>query len=100
VEAATQQQTALDERVVEDGELEQLLSDRQIAKGAAGEAKKKFTSLTNLAKEKIEALGLEEGQAIRVGSFRITKKPVPARDVAFETAPTTRLTISALGEDD
>lgn len=87
-------QTALDERVVENAELERALEDREIAKGAAGEARKKFTTLDDLAKGKVNDLNLQDGEAVRIGRFRVAYRKVPAKSVAFETEPSERLTIS------
>lgn len=92
-------QIALDERVIEDVELEKALEDREIAKGAAGEARKKYTTLDDLAKAKIAELSLEDGDAVRVGRFRVSQTAVEARTVSFETEPTSRLQI-AVGKDE
>jgi hypothetical protein len=93
-------QTALDERVIEDAELEKVLEDRQVAKGNAGEARKKYGTLDELAKGKIADLQLEDGDAVRIGRFRISQSAVAPREVAFETNATSRLTISADSEED
>lgn len=93
-------QTALDEQVIDDRELESVLEDREVAKGAAGEARKKFSTVDEIAKGKIGDLKLAEGDTVRVGRFRVTYKPVEGRSVAFDTQPTTRLTISPDKDDD
>jgi hypothetical protein len=94
-----QAQTALDERVIEDAELEKLLGDRQLAHGTKSEATSKFNSLDRLAKDKLEALGVEVEEPVRVGRFRVERRPVASRSVNFETAPTSRLNIKPVEED-
>ena len=93
-------QTALDERVVDDIDLESVLEDRERAKGAAGEARRKFSTVDDIAKGKIGDLKLAEGDVVRCGRFRITYKSVEARSVSFETQPTARLTISPDKDED
>lgn len=93
-----QPQIALDEQIVESAELERVLEDREVAKGAAGEARKKFSTLDELAKGKIADLDLDDGGAVRVGRFRVTKSAVAARSVSFEIDPSMRLSIKATDE--
>lgn len=92
--AKNEQQTAMDEREVDDAALLKALEDREIAKGAKAEASKKYTTMDNLAKGLINNLGLNEDEPIRVGRFRVVNSAVEARSVAFDTEPTTRLSIS------
>lgn len=87
-------QTALDERVVENPELEQALEDREIAKGGANEARAKYTTLDDLAKGKVADLNLQDGEAVRIGRFRVAFRKLPGKSVAFDTEPSERLTIS------
>lgn len=91
-------QTALDETEWEDPELEKILSDREVAKGKKGEVIKKFKTLDDLAKEKLDELGLDDGTVLRIGRYRVRKTAVPSRSVAFETEPTSRLTIGVADE--
>jgi hypothetical protein len=96
----SQPQTALDEREINNAELESVLEDREVAKGKAGETRKKYTTVDEVAKDKIAALKLAEGDVVRIGRFRIKLTNIPARDVAFETSATSRLSISPVGDDD
>jgi hypothetical protein len=86
-------QTAFDEREISNPELEKVLTDREVAKGKKGEAAKKFTTLDDLARGKLEELGVDEGERVRVGRFVVERRSVKARSVAFDTEPTTRLNI-------
>lgn len=99
-DATPNEQTALDEVVVEDADLEKLLNDRLLAHGAKGEATKKFKTLHDAAMGRIQSIGLEDGQAARVGRFRVSKTAVAARSVSFDTAPTSRLTIGTVSEEE
>lgn len=94
--ARPQPQTALDEQVVESAELERVLEDREVAKGAAGEARKKFSTLDDLAKGTIA--DLDDDATVRVGRFRVAKRSVAGRSVAFDTNPTSRLSIKVTDE--
>jgi hypothetical protein len=94
-----QSQTALDETVLDDRELEKILEDRERAKGAASEARGKFTTVDEIARAKITDLGLTDGDAVRVGRFRVTQSRVEARTVNFETQPTSRLKINATDDE-
>lgn len=90
----TNDQTALDERVVEDQLLERALENREKAKDAKGEAAKTFKTKDEVVKDKLAELGIEEGGApVRIGRFRIERSPVAAKDVAFTTDPSSRLKI-------
>jgi hypothetical protein len=90
---AAQPQIAIDERVIESPELEAALEAREVAKAATSEAR----ATLKAAHEKAVALigELELGETtVRVGRFRLTVRKVEARSVAFDTEPTTRLTIT------
>lgn len=87
-------QTALDERLIEDDTLEKALEDREQAKGAAGEARAKFTTMDDLVKGKVEELGLDEEETVRCGRFRISKSMVAGKSVSFETDPSARVTVT------
>jgi len=90
---AAQPQIAIDEHVVESPELEQALEAREAAKAAASEARAAFKAAHDTATVLIAALELGETTA-RVGRFRLMVRKVAARSVAFDTDPTTRLTIT------
>lgn len=86
-------QTALDERVIEDAELEKILEDRQVAKGAAGEARKKVEGLSAMADERIGPLNLSDGDVVRIGRFRLTHKHVAEAERAFTVPARDQTTI-------
>jgi len=90
---AAQPQIAIDERVVESPELEAALEAREVAKAAAGEARAALKAAHDKAVGLIGELELGEAP-VRVGRFRLTVRKVEARSVAFDTEPTTRLTIT------
>lgn len=87
-------QTSLDEASVENAELEQRLEERERAKARAGAARKAYTTADERAKAIAGELGLGDGDVVRVGRFRLARHSVPAREVSFGTAPSSRLTIS------
>jgi hypothetical protein len=89
---AAQPQIAIDEHVIESPELEAALEAREVAKAAASEARASFKAAHDTAAGLIAALELDERPA-RVGRFRLVVRKVDARSVAFDTEPTTRLTI-------
>lgn len=89
---AAQPQIALAERIVEDAELEAALEAREQAKDAAGKARKTFTEADDAAKARIRDLELGD-TAARCGRFVIAESSVAGRSVAFDTDPTTRLSI-------
>ena len=86
-------QLGMDERVVDDKALSDLLETRLRLLDDKAEITKSFKAAHEEAKDAIAKLDLEEGGAIRVGRFRISKRPVAPRTVSFEAEATTRLTI-------
>lgn len=87
-------QLALDEQTIEDPEVEQALVVRQEAKDDRAAAGAVFKAADETAKTAIERLELPTGGVVRVGRFRIERKEVAARNVAFETEASTRLQIA------
>lgn len=98
-EATADAQTALDEVAVKSEELEKALEDREIARGAKSEATRKFKTLDDVVKAKLDELDLDEDETVRCGRFRITNKRVAGREVSFTTEPTMRLSITASDDD-
>jgi hypothetical protein len=97
--AVTEQpQTAIDERVVDNEELRRALETRELLKARAGDARKAYRNCDDQVKGMAAEFALEDGQAIRVGRFRILKSAVAARAVHFETQPTSKVTIGVIGE--
>lgn len=91
-------QTALDERPIDNGELEVVLEERQKLREEAGEARKAYAEADETAKTMIAEFALEDGEVARCGQFRIEKKAVAGRSVQYDTGPTSRLTISTVGD--
>lgn len=96
----TRDQLALDETLITDPTLESALEERQAAKIEKGRATKVYKEAHAAAAAEIEKQELPDGRAIRVGRFRITRSTVSARSVAFETSPTSRVSITALDTGD
>jgi hypothetical protein len=94
-----QQQLGMDEKVVQIPALEDALEERQSAKEALGEARKTYAEAHEAASAEIAKLELPDDTPVRAGRFRITRSAVSARSVAFETKPTTRVTITYLGDE-
>lgn len=92
-------QLAIDERVIEDAELEDALERREKAKAKAAAARKAFATVQDEAKG---LLGRHElGEApVRVGRFVVTARALPARSVAFDTDPSTRISIRVAKDAD
>jgi len=94
-----QQQLGMDEKVVQIPELEAALEERQATKEALGEARKAYAEAHEAASAEIAKLELPDDTPVRAGRFRITRSAVSARTVSFETKPTTRVTITYLGDE-
>lgn len=86
-------QTGMDEKPVDNTALSDLLEERLRHADDVAEARKVFKEKDKAAKAEIEKLNIADGQAIRIGRFRITRTPVAARHVEFDTDPTSRLSI-------
>jgi len=92
-------QTRIDERVIESPELLEALDKRANAHEAARSAKGELELRHADVIAELGKHGLEEGDTIRVGTYRITKtKPGEPKPVTFETTPTSRVMIRPLGE--
>jgi hypothetical protein len=91
-------QTAIDEIEIDAPQLLKALETRQERKDEIKGLRKTFKEADGHVKTLIQEHDLQDGQAARIGRFRITKKAVPSRSVQFETDPTSRLTISLLPE--
>lgn len=93
-------QEGLFDRVIENGDLEQALEERE----KRNNSRKAVTKTYKEAHEKVVGLlaplGIEEDQTVRCGRFRITKSAVKGRFVSFDTDPTDRLSIKLIGSDD
>lgn len=92
-------QIAMDERIVEDKELEGLLETRAHAKAEASEASKTAQKAHESAMAALDKLQLADGDVIRVGRFRIERKDSEVKHVEFDTEAKVRLVIGA-GDDE
>jgi hypothetical protein len=92
-------QTSIDERTIEDGDLEAALEKRERAKATAAKARKVYTEADEDAKARITRLEVGAGP-VRVGRFVIASRTVEPRLVSFETGPSTRITIALAKEDE
>lgn len=93
---APEAQTSLYETTLDNPELEELLERRERAKAAKGKANKTFKEADGATKDAIGKLDLGIDAPVRCGRFVIRFSPVPAKNVAFTTDPTTQLKISPL----
>jgi hypothetical protein len=91
-------QQALDETLVDDAQLERALEEREKFKGKAAKARKDYAEADELAKGLATALEISDGQSVRVGRFRLSRRSIPSRAVSFETAPSSRLTIGVIDD--
>jgi len=96
--AEADDQLSLDEKTVEDDEIEEALEQREKLKEHKNNATKDYRTAHDRVVGLIDQLGVSEDQAVRVGRFRLSRSHVAGRNVAFETLPTDRLVISC--EDD
>ena len=86
-------QLALDERLVENAELEELLERRDSKRIARSFLSKEFDDAHKAAVVEIEKLDLGDGAVVRVGRFRIERIEVKPRAVRFESGASTRIQI-------
>jgi hypothetical protein len=91
-----QPQASLYEATIENAELEQALEDRERQRNAVAASRKRFREIDDRTKLLVADLDLGDDAPVRVGRFLITRTAVAARSVAFDTEPTTRLTIRTL----
>jgi hypothetical protein len=96
--AAVQPQTALEELLIEDDELEAQLEARERAKEKAGKARKTFQEVNEAVKVHVNELDAGEA-TLRCGRFLISRSERPGRSVSFETGPATRLSIRVVKDD-
>lgn len=87
----------MDERIVENRELEEALEYRESERATLAEARAAYQTTHQKVTTMIDALHLEDGDVIRVGRFRITKQLVPAHEVTFEAEEAERIRIRAEG---
>jgi hypothetical protein len=88
-------QVGMDERIVEDADLEAALEAREKDREVMGVARGKLKQSHEVAVALVDKLGLEDGSVVRVGRFRIAKQMIAAHEVEFETAESSRVSIRA-----
>lgn len=96
--ARVRDQLAIDERVLEEPEIEARLEARMRAGDDLAEIRKVFLDADAAARGSIAGLDLTPGQAIRVGRFRVTKVSTPARHADFDVKAGTRVRINLAKE--
>lgn len=89
-------QLALDEKVVENDDLEALLDRRMAAKDRLGQLRAEFDQIDREARAMIDGLDLGVDTAIRVGKYRISRTMTTARAVSFETEAKERVSIGVV----
>jgi len=98
----SQEQLALDEINVDDPTLEGALEERLRTKDLASSARLVYSRADERARAEIaRALGTaldEDGTAVRVGRFRITRTTTAAHSVSFETEAKDRVRIGIAKE--
>jgi hypothetical protein len=88
-------QLGMDERIVEDEEVEAALEERENRRNSYRELQRRYAEADTKAKGLVEALGLAPGEVIRIGRFRIEKRAIAGKSVTFETKPTSRISVKA-----
>lgn len=74
------------------------LEDRQDKKHDAAAARKLYKTADDRARALLGEHDLADNTVARIGQYKITKTAVPARAVAFETDPSSRITIALIPE--
>lgn len=95
-----QAQTSLEETTIENPTLEEALEKRERQRQRAAAARKSYREADERAKVLVDDLSLDDDAPIRVGRFVLSRHRVSGRMVAFETDPSTRLTIRLVKEDE
>jgi hypothetical protein len=94
------EQLGIDERVLDDPELERALEEREKAKAGKNEAARTFNTKDEVVKNRLEELDIEVDEPVRIGRYVCSRTKVAAKSVAFDTAETTRLAITPKDPDD
>ena len=89
----TKAQIHMDEKIVEDAELEHMLEDRQELKQSVAEYRK----VDKDVKSRLRSIGTPA--PYRVGRFVISKRDISAKSVSFETQASLSFTIKLAGEE-
>jgi hypothetical protein len=98
--ASLDPQLAMDERAINNPELEKALERRLRAKDDVAEVRGVYKKAHAEVQAAIELLpDFEPDSALRVGRFRITKRHIDARSVSFETEARDQISIGLVDED-
>ena len=88
--AEAEGQLAFDEQTVDEPDLEEALEAREKVRAERAAVNLEYREKHEAAVELIAQLAIGEEGPVRVGRFRLTRKPVAGRDVYFTTEPTER----------
>jgi len=88
-------QMAIDEKYLDEPALEAALEDLDRVKLERATATAKVKEARAIVDRHSEGLELPDGLVARVGRWRLERVTTPARSVAFDVAPSTRIKISA-----
>jgi len=93
-------QLAMDEVLIEDSEAEEALEERLRARLALAPLKRAYKEAHEAAKFAVlrHAGEIADGGSVRIGRFRVSKRLVKGRSVAFETEERTQLSFATLEE--
>ncbi len=92
-------QIGMEDRWIEDAELEQLLEERQALKVERGELAKKLKAKDEMARERLKMYDLPMGEEERrCGRFLIGRWNFGAKLVSFDVAPSERTVIKLVKE--
>lgn len=93
-------QTSIDERVIEQSAPEEALEERERRNNSRKELTRQFKEADDRARALLSEFDLQDGEVARCGRFRISKKSIPSRSVAFETSPSSRIQIQLAVPDE
>jgi hypothetical protein len=93
MELVPQPQTSIYEKTIDNPELEAALEARETARERASKTRKTLEGATEHVKTLAEGLDLGLDAPIRVGRFVLTRRRIDGTEVAFERAPSERLSI-------
>ena len=88
------QQIEIFEETIENTDLERVLEERETVKARRAAVGGEFKTVNDRAQSLIHELELEPDTIIRCGRFKITRRTIQARAVAFETETGERITIT------
>jgi hypothetical protein len=87
------EQLGMDEKVIEDPQVEAALEERQKRRDTLGAVRSSYNEAHAVAMKGLGDLGLKDGMVMRIGRFRITQQPVAERSVSFDVTQSHRVRI-------